>query len=110
MIASDRAYQLADAISAMARRYADAEREAATHSVLHAVYKTAENAAERSRWQRAAVRRSRALYRLTAALRDLAPLCGDSGPGAAWCRLAAGHTGRHRDLSDWEWTNKADWT
>lgn len=71
MIASDRAYQLADAITGMAERYADAERDVAVHGVLYVVHKDAESMAERDRWRRAASRRRRALYRLTAALRDL---------------------------------------
>ena len=71
MIASTRAYQLADAITDMAQRYADAERLAESERVLYAVHRDATCAAARDRWQRAASRRRRALYRLTAALRDL---------------------------------------
>lgn len=71
MIASDRAYKLAEAINAMATRYGDAEREAAMAGVLHAAYKHGDDAAERDRWRRAATRRCKALRRLTAALRDL---------------------------------------
>lgn len=71
MIPSDRAYQLADAVMAMAQRMASAESDAALHRTFYAVYLRADLAAERDRWVRAGSRRRRALYRLTAALRDL---------------------------------------
>jgi len=61
-IASLRAYQLADAVTDMALRYAEAERNGAY--ALH-------DEAARGRWNRASHRRLRALTRLTAALRDL---------------------------------------
>ncbi len=70
-MASHRAYQLATAVMIMAQRLASAERDAAMHSTLYAVYKNEEDRTEHGRWARAGQRRQRGLERLTAALRDL---------------------------------------
>jgi hypothetical protein len=74
--ASPAAYRLADAITAMAARYARSEVKAAyafSRSLTHRDHpeKYAADVAEAERHTRAADRRYKALRRLTVALRDL---------------------------------------
>lgn len=61
-MASLRAYRLADAVTDMALRYAEAERNSA-----YSLY----DEPARIRWNRASQRRLKAMIRLTNALRDL---------------------------------------
>ncbi len=69
-MASDRAWQLADAIERMVDRYGQAERDAAHAFSRHLVYRRPEDLAERQRHDRAARRQYRAMQRLIRALRD----------------------------------------
>jgi hypothetical protein len=70
LVASERAYQLADAIAEMATRYGDARSRRAEEFAWYLRNK-ASGRGEMDRWEQATRRRYRALLRLTAALRDL---------------------------------------
>lgn len=70
-MASHRAYQLADAVADMALRIAEAERRRAGASTRFVYTSNPAAEAECAHWERLAGWRHKALWRLTAALRDL---------------------------------------